>query len=306
MIRSYSGSIRASLILAGVSATLIAPIAAYAQEGQVIGEIKVEGTKNTNEQVVLVAGGIKIGDPFHNEDLLKARKNIRDKGLYATVNSRLETTPDKKLRVVYEVIENPVIANVLITGNKSIPSRELTPLLTTKPNQVLNTNDVRTDVGRILDYYKERGYVAYVAEDVAVDPKTQVLTIPIIEAVVSSIKVEGNKKTRPYVILREFRLKPGSVYNTNVLTKDMRRVLNLGLFSNVGPAQTRPRYGTGKSRLDHPRCRAAHRTNRRHLRLFHTPAADGHSRTLGEQLSGTRPNCQYSVDGRRPCGAKLL
>ncbi|MFQ5630958.1 MAG: BamA/TamA family outer membrane protein, partial [bacterium] len=47
------------------------------------------------------------------------------------------------------------------------------------------------------------------------------------------IKVEGNKKTKPQVILREMKTKPGQTVTLEQLQLDQQRIASLGLFSRV-------------------------------------------------------------------------
>ena len=70
-----------------------------------------------------------------------------------------------------------------------------------------------------------------------------ILHFLIIEGRVESIVLDGNDNTKDYVILREMNTKPGSVLNENVLKKDLRRVFNLGFFSEVTP-----NFETGSSK----------------------------------------------------------
>jgi outer membrane protein insertion porin family len=52
---------------------------------------------------------------------------------------------------------------------------------------------------------------------------------------VEAITLEGNESTQDYVILRELKTKAGSALNQETLKKDLRRVFNLGFFSEVTP-----------------------------------------------------------------------
>jgi outer membrane protein insertion porin family len=71
--------------------------------------------------------------------------------------------------------------------------------------------------------------------DVSTDPKTNTLKVKIIEGMIESIALEGNQATRDYVILREINTKPGDILNEKALGKDLRRVFNLGFFSELTP-----------------------------------------------------------------------
>jgi outer membrane protein insertion porin family len=60
-----------------------------------------------------------------------------------------------------------------------------------------------------------------------------VLTITINEGVIEGIIVKGNDKTKPNVITRELKQKPGDVFNTNDAQRSIQRLSNLGFFEDV-------------------------------------------------------------------------
>ncbi len=210
---------------------------AHAQEGQIVSEVEIRGAVKTAPQVATTAAagaGIKTGETFTFEAFKEARKRILDVGLYVSAFGRTEITPDgSKLRVIFELVENPVVAQIVITGNKSVSQQILLGKLQTKPSDVLNVQTLKQDLDRIQQEYQSRGFAAFVTNEVGIDPKTGILLIPVEETVVESIEFEGLKKTRRGVILREMRTKIGEPFNRNTMQRDLQRVLNLGLFSNV-------------------------------------------------------------------------
>ncbi len=230
--------------LAALAASV--PVPALAQAGQTVAEVKVNGLSKTNEFVVLSAATLKSGVAFTNEAFEADKARIRDLGLYASVSGRTETTPDGRLRVIYDVVENPVITNIVLTGNKALKTEELRALVSSKPGEVLNTAVVDQDVQRIQRLYTDRGYIAFVSDQIGIDPKTGVLTIPVVETVVESVRITGNKKTKPFVITREMKTRPGEPFNSQVLRRDLSRVYNLGIFEDFGNVQTEPGSDVGR------------------------------------------------------------
>lgn len=53
------------------------------------------------------------------------------------------------------------------------------------------------------------------------------------ETIVDSVIIIGNNKTRPFVILREMTLKPGSVITDEAIDYDKKRIYSLQLFNSV-------------------------------------------------------------------------
>ena len=225
---------------------LYAPAQARAQAGQTVAEVLVRGVSKTSDAVVLSAATLKPGVAFTNEAFEADKTRIRDLGLYSSVSGRTETTPQGRLRVVYDVVENPVINNIVVTGNKAVSTEKLVALVRSKPGEVLNTAVVDADVQRIQRYYIDQGYLAFVSDQIGIDPKTGVLTIPVVETVVEDITITGNKKTKPVVVTRAMKTRQGEPFNTQVLQRDLSRVFALGIFDDIGPVNRQPGSEIGK------------------------------------------------------------
>ena len=204
------------------------------QEGRPVAEITVLGLKNSNDEVVRItarSAGIREGQPFSNEAFGKAREALRAKGLYADVFARTEDAPDgRRVRVVFELVENPVVGNILFAGNRSIASSELLAQMTTKPGEVLNTRTLAEDILKIRRYYDGRGFNAVVTENYQFDPRTATLTVPVLETVIESIDIIGLQKTKENVVRRELRSRIGEPLNFRTLNEDVTRLLGLNIF----------------------------------------------------------------------------
>jgi outer membrane protein insertion porin family len=257
-LRRRGGLAIAAAAAAVPAVCLFAPAAAHAQEGQTIAAVEIRGTKNTAPLAAKLAAagaGIKEGAAFKSDAFTAAKQRIRDVGLYGSVFARTENGPDGSLRVIFEVVENPVVTEIKVTGNRSIPATELLTKsnankgIDTKAGDVLNEQTLNRDLLAIQKYYQDKGYRAFVTSDIDIDPKTGVLTIPIQETIVESVRVEGLKKTRPVVVTRELKTKEGQPLNSNLLQKDLQKVYNLGIFSDVSNARLEDGSDLGRVNL---------------------------------------------------------
>lgn len=235
-------------------AAIVAPALAQtpAQEGLPIAEIEVIGTVNTPPEVVkLAAGGagIKEGQIFRAEILKKAEEALESRGLYSSIRTRVETRADKRLKVIFEVIENPVVRSVRLEGVRALPMADLLSLVTIEPGKIMNRAALEASVLAIRNEYKKRGFIAEVVEQVEIDPRTGVLTIPITEITVEDIQVQGLTKTQKFVVLRELRTKMGEPYNERLFQEDLNRLLNLRIFQNVTALTPEPGSDIGKVKL---------------------------------------------------------
>lgn len=218
----------AKMIVVLVMVNLVVPGFVSAQD-QKISEVIVVGNENISKEAVLTAIALKPGATFSEEAVQEAKKAIEAMGNFERVVVGTETT-DQGVRVMFNVVENPIVKEIKFTGNTAIDTEKLRSLMRTNIGQVLNTNTLERDADAIRTHYKDQGYIADITEEIGIDPETGVLSIPILENRVESIEITGNRKTKDYVILREMELKPGDVYNSKVLVRDLTRIYDLDFF----------------------------------------------------------------------------
>jgi outer membrane protein insertion porin family len=217
----------------------------FTQDARPVSDIVITGLVRTNDEsarLVIRNAGVREGQPFSNDAFTKARAALRDKGLYAEVYARTEDTLDRKIKVIFDIVENPVIGNIVFSGNRSIPNAKLLPLLQTKPGDVLNTKTLGEDITKVRRYYDEQGFNIVVTENYQFDPKTGTLTVPLLETVIESIAITGLSKTKDFVVRRELRSKPGDPLNFKLLNDDLTRLMALNIFQS--PRFENPEVGS--------------------------------------------------------------
>ena len=201
-----------------------------------ISVIDITGNKNISSTAIRAIVRQKVGDDYNPNSAEADRQAIQDMGYFGAVTERAAAGPNPgDVVVTYTMIENPRVTRIVFTGNTVESTAKLMAVVMTKPGQVLDTNTLAQDTQNIIGVYSQDGYRASISEDINLDYTTGVLTLPIIEAKVSSLTITGNKRTKPYVILRELKTHVGSPYNEVQLRRDLTRLNNLGLFDSVGP-----------------------------------------------------------------------
>jgi outer membrane protein insertion porin family len=201
-----------------------------AQETPKVAEIAITGNQNISDAAIrAVIATLKPGGDFTSEAMETDRKAIEALGYFSSVTVRSEPSA-VGVKVIFDVVENPAVKEIRIIGNKSISTERLSGLLRSKVGQVFNEQTLTLDIEAIQKEYVDQGFFAYVSEDVGLDRQTGVLTIPILESIVQSIDIVGNKKTHDYVFLREMKTKPGQVLNRKTLEEDVRKLYSLNIL----------------------------------------------------------------------------
>lgn len=240
----------AALALAVVF-TISAPGMVAAQEPVKVVEVAISGNQNINTDTIMNTVSLKPGDDYTEQAVEKDRTAILSLGYFSAVTVHKDEVAGG-VKITYEVTENARITEIKVVGSDPFPAQKICELMKTKPGQVLNTTTLNQDIEAIQQYYGDQGYIAYVTEDIGIDPPTGVLTIPLLVHTVESVEITGNKKTRTYVFLREMKTKPGNIFNVNVLKQDYIRIYNLDILEDIKPYQITPGSALGLIKITIP------------------------------------------------------
>ncbi len=213
-------------------------------------DIIVLGNKSLNRESIIAASGLKIGDPLTQASLDEAKRRLVATGNFGAnkpdpsegINIRADIDQvQNTAKVVIDVSENDRIQGINITGSGPIPPAVILSKISTSVGSVLNLPALQRDVTTIRNMYEEKGYQAFVSEDLGMT--NGILNIPIVVGKIHDVNVKGLKKTKKWVVTREMKQKTGAYYNVVELRKDLTRILNTDLFENVEPAFSFPSPG---------------------------------------------------------------
>lgn len=228
---------------------LIVPVICLAQD-RYVAEIKITGNDHVSSDAILAVLEMKPGQLFSEEAVQKAKQAIEDMGYFQPGVTVATESIESGVRVIFTVVENPIVKDIQITGNTVVSTEKLRSLIHTEVGKVLNMNTLRMqDIDSIERYYAELGYLAYVTEEAGIDPDTGILRIPIVEVRIESIEIVGNKKTKSKVILREMEQKVGDVYNEMKLARDLQRIFDIGIFEAEGTSISKPQISSDLSKV---------------------------------------------------------
>ena len=220
----------------GATLLLATMLGAAMAQTRRVESVTIRGLRNVAEVAVLAAMRLKQGETYSEAALERDRQALEAMGLFAEVRPSVEQS-ETGVRVIFDVVENPLIKAVNITGNTVLTTEQLIQVLRNKPGNVFNLNFARSDTNTLQEAYLKAGYVALIEEYRPPDYETGVLNIKLVELRVGQIKVEGNTKTRTPVILRELRTKPGDIFYLPRWQRDLNRLYNLGYFEQITPEE---------------------------------------------------------------------
>lgn len=134
---------------------------AFAQGGEIIREVQIEGTQRIEPETVRSYLAIQPGDPYDAERVDRSLKTLFATGLFADVTLRREGDA-----LIVRVVENPIINRIAFEGNNKLDDETLQQEIQLRPRVVYTRTKVQSDVKRILDLYRRNARFA-----ATVDPK---------------------------------------------------------------------------------------------------------------------------------------
>jgi outer membrane protein insertion porin family len=208
------------------------PTPAASEPEVLVAEVVVEGTDDPEliDQVYKVIR-TRAGEVSTRSQLREDINAVFATGFFADVRAVPSDTP-LGVRVTFEVKPNPVLKAVRTEGTTVLDLEVLRKAFAEQEGRVLNFGKLQAAVEEIEQWYADKGYVLAKVIDVRTS-EDGTLTLEVAEGEIEDIRVQGNTKTRDFIITRELKTKPGDVFNRNQIQEDLQAVFNLNLFQDV-------------------------------------------------------------------------
>ncbi len=223
-----------SILLTGILllCLVLVPTGTAAQE--ILAEIEITGNENIPEEEIRAQISSQPGDEYDREVLTEDMEAVYEMGYFEDVSVSFQSTAEG-LKAIFEVQEFPRLAEIDLRGLDDVyQEEEVKEILGVAEGEVLNAERMNIGVRDLRNRFQDDGYILGRIEDVDVTPEG-VLTIDINIGYLEEIVLEGNEKTRDYVILRELEIEPGDPLNYNQLQRNLERVFRLEFFEDIYP-----------------------------------------------------------------------
>ncbi len=193
-------------------------------------DIQIEGNEYIATEDILNAIEIEIGDEVDGEILRENMERIYELGWFYDIFVDYEPY-EGGLRLIFQVMENFEIKGIEFEGVSVYTDEEIKEEMRLELDYVLNTRRLNEDLRRIEQRFQDDGYILARITDVHLSEEEQVLYVTINEGYLNEVRVEGNEKTRDYVIEREIVLEEGEVFTAHKAQKTLQNIYNLDFFS---------------------------------------------------------------------------
>jgi outer membrane protein insertion porin family len=216
-----------------------------AQAQRPVTAIEVRGNRRVPaDRVLAVITATKVGEVASEDRVREDIRAIVDLGVFTDVTVRLEPEGDG-VRIIFILVENPVVTEVVVEGTSAITADEVKQTLAVPTGEVLNLTRMRDGARAVEKLYETKGYVLARVADLAVVPldtaeNTARLRLRISEGRVEAVQFSGLRRTRDATARRQVKdTVPGKPFNVTELNRDLQRLFDTGLFATIR-AQPRP------------------------------------------------------------------
>ncbi|MDL2264026.1 BamA/TamA family outer membrane protein [Synergistaceae bacterium OttesenSCG-928-I11] len=192
--------------------------------------ITVEGNSEVVSDHILSVVTSQVGAPMDQNRLARDADEVFELGFFSDVDYRIVDEIGGS-HVIFMVAENPAISAINFYGNTTYSEEKLREICFTQPGMIFNRVFFRNDLQRIKEKYQQDGYVMARVADVKIEGTT--VNVYISEPKVGEIIIQGNSRTKTYVIQRELRLKEGDLFNATRLRYTLSRLQGMGYFEDV-------------------------------------------------------------------------
>ena len=233
------------------------------QESVLISEIIIKGWENHPEGRKLELAAydsmsIKPGSIVDNQTLSKDLNAIYASGWFSGVKIKSQDGP-LGVRLIVNVVPNPILKKVELKPiNSVITSSYVDSIFNNFYGTTLNLNELQNKIEILKKRYENEGYsLARISGPERIS-KNGIVTLKVSEGVISNIQlrflgsdgetiIDGKPrkgKTKDWVIKRELKTQPGTIFNRKILEADIKRLYATSLFDDVkvslGPDNLNP------------------------------------------------------------------
>jgi NTE family protein len=195
---------------------------------------KIEFVGNQNIETGFLESLIQAeeNEEISSSEIRKDLEKLYSTGFFEDVYAEIVPESSSSL-LSYHLRENPILNQILFENNTVFQDSVLQEKLSNKPREVLNHKILEKDLNSILQFYHQNGYVLADFSKIEFDSTSKALKVFLDEGNISKIEVQGNKRTKSWVIKRNIPVRVGQPYNALRTNQGISNIYATGLFDQV-------------------------------------------------------------------------
>ncbi|MGH7197965.1 MAG: outer membrane protein assembly factor BamA [Candidatus Omnitrophota bacterium] len=186
-------------LIAGSFSLSIGPV--FSETGKIVRAIDVKGNKTVSSLTILAKVKTQTGQPLSSAVLNEDLKRLYGLGFFTDVRIEQEAFGDG-VKVIFLVVEKPVLAEIRIEGNNKLKKDEIKKEMQSVLGDFLDQKRIRDDVDAVTRLYEKKGFSKAVIDSALdVNPDTNQATLRVIidegaKVRIKDIKVIGNNSVK--------------------------------------------------------------------------------------------------------------
>jgi len=201
--------------------------------------LSLNGLEALKPEFILSDIEIDTTRPINLKEIRWIAQAIYQTGYFSQLSAQIDTS---KNDLIFAAIEYPKVRKIVFYGNTVYADSILTNLMETKTGKILNFQGGRRDLTAIISMYHRSGYALARIDEVRFRDGN--LEIFLNEGRLSSIVLNGNLRTKPFVVMREVPLKKGDLFQVPLLKQGLENIYSTGYFEGV-------RFKIDSDRINH-------------------------------------------------------
>ncbi|MCK4386241.1 MAG: BamA/TamA family outer membrane protein, partial [candidate division Zixibacteria bacterium] len=195
--------------------------------------LEFSGNQKIKKDFLLGIIETRIESTLTKDQIRSDLEKIYSTGYFSDVFAILSKINSNEYSLCYQVVENPPVKKIVFRNNNIYPDSFLQRQINFLPTEILNYKILQKGLDSVITVYHRNGYSLAHFESIRYDSVSRNLEVSLNEGVISRIKLSGNKRTRNWVVLRDFPLKPGKPFNSELASRGISNIHSTGLFENV-------------------------------------------------------------------------
>ncbi|AUS99187.1 hypothetical protein CLI64_01575 [Nostoc sp. CENA543] len=211
-------------------------------------DVQIVGATPELQQVIRQLIKTQAGGETSQNQLQSDIAAILQTGLFVSAEVNTTVNPSG-LNVVYQV-QPVVVRSLQLSGAKALTYQVALTPFQSQVGKPISPAQLKTAVEQINKWYTDNGY--NLGRVLSIKPNPQgILTVNVAEGLVSDIKFrfvndegktvdsQGNPvsgRTKPDFLKQQLQLKPGQVFQENIVRQDVQNLYRTGLFQSINVA----------------------------------------------------------------------
>ncbi len=203
------------------------------KENKTIKDIEFYGLNSIPPQELLEKMQMKQGSEYTRSKMQSDLKTIYETGYFTEKMKAIPSVNgDGTVSIKIVVEENIPVKDFTIEGNIVIPTEDILATFNGMKGKPQNISLINQAIAQIQDLYSSKGYILARVDSVTDDPDGTI-NVSIKEGIIDKIMIEGNEKTKDYIVARNILTEPGMIYNENLIKEDLVRLYATQAFKDV-------------------------------------------------------------------------